>query len=299
MIYVIGHKNPDTDSIASAIAYAWYLNQKGIEALPARNGEINSETKFILEKFGFELPVLLENANNQKLALVDHNEKEQQPIGNFEILEIWDHHKFNFSYPNPISIYSEPVGATATLLAKRFFEQQTEIPKNITALLISAILSDTIIFKSPTTTTIDREVINKLNQEWNFNLEELGKEIKMAGIDFNLSIKELILRDLKEYIFSEKKIGIGQFELIEVEKFLEKEEEIIRAMKEIKEEKKYDSLIFACTDILKEGSEVFIIGQEKEIEKIFNKKLKDNSFWVDGLMSRKKQIVPLLETIFQ
>jgi len=302
MIYVIGHKNPDTDSIVSAIVYAWYLNKKGIETLPTRSGEINSETKFVLEKFGFESPVLLENADNQKLILVDHNEKGQQPEGNFEILEIWDHHRFNFSYPDPIIIYSEPVGSTATLLAKYFFEKEINIPKNIAGILLSAILSDTVIFKSSTTTEIDIKIAQTLNKEWQLNLEEFGIEIKKAGMDLTLSIKKLILRDLKEYNFSNKKLAIGQIELVGIiEEFLEKRKEIIEKIKEIKEENNYDCLILAVTDILKEGSEIFVMGEddeEEKIEKAFSQKLQNSSFWVNGLLSRKKQIIPLLENIF-
>lgn len=300
MIYVIGHKNPDTDSIVSAMAYAWYLNQKGIEALSARNGEINSETKFVLEKFGFDSPLLLEGADGQKLILVDHNEKEQQPLGNFEILEIWDHHKFNFSYSESIFIRSEPIGSTATLLTKHFFEEQINIPQNLAGILLSAILSDTVIFKSSTTTETDKEIAQKLNEKWHFNLEEFGIEIKKAGLDPTLSIKEFILRDIKEYNFSGKKIGIGQIELVGIIKeFLEKREEILEKAKEIKQENNYDCLILAVTDIIKEGSEMFVIGEEEKIESVFNQKLENGSFWVNGLLSRKKQIVPALENIFK
>jgi len=295
MIYIIGHKNPDTDSIVSTIAYSWYLNKKGIKALPVRSGEINSETEFVLQKFEIPTPILIPEHSDRKLILVDHNEKQQQPEGDFEILEIWDHHKFNFSYSEPIPIRCEPIGSTATLLAKEFFAQKIDIPKNIAGLLASAILSDTVIFKSPTTTQIDKEIAEKLNESLGFNLEEFGKEIKKAGMNLDLPIKKLILRDLKEYNFSSKKVGIGQLELVEIEKFLGKKPEILEEMKKIKEEEEYDSLIFAITDILKEGSEVFVIGEEEKIEKAFNIKLQNNSFWKDGLMSRKKQIVPLLE----
>jgi manganese-dependent inorganic pyrophosphatase len=298
MIYVIGHKNPDTDSIVSSITYAWYLNQKGIKVLAARNGEINSETKFILKKFGFKFPISFKNIKIKEVILVDHNEKEQQPEGDFKILEIWDHHKFNFSYPEPIFIRCEPIGSTATLLAKEFLNQKIEIPKNIAGLLISAILSDTVIFKSPTTTKIDKNITQKLNEQWGFDLEIFGLEIKKAGIDFNLSINELILKDLKEYNFFGKKIGIGQFELIEIEKFLEKKGEVLKEMEDIKKKKNYNSLIFAVTDIFKEGSELFVIGEEEKIEKAFNKKIENGSCWINGLMSRKKQIVPLFEKFF-
>ena len=300
MIYIIGHKNPDTDSIASAIAYAWFLKQQGIEARAIRNGKVNSETRFVLDKFGFEIPELLEDATGKKVILVDHNEKEHQPEGDFEILEIWDHHRFNFSYPEPIVIRCEPIGATATLLAEEFFSREIKIPKKIAGLLISAILSDTVIFKSPTATKTDRKIIEKLNEETKFDLEDFGKEIKKAGMELDLPIKQLILRDFKGYNFSGKKIGVGQIELIEIEKFLtlEKKKEILEKMKEIKQRKKYDCLMFVITDILKDGSELFVIGEEEKIKSAFSAKLQNNSTWIKGLMSRKKQIIPLLEKNF-
>lgn len=271
---------------------------RGKEALPARSGEINSETKFVLEKFGFEPPVLVEDASDKTLILVDHNEKEQQPEGKFEILEIWDHHKFNFSYHEPILIRCEPVGSTATLLAKEFFAQHIKIPKEIAGLLISAILSDTVIFKSPTTTETDKEVIQRLNKQLEFNIEKFGVEVKKAGMDLDLPIRELILRDSKEYNFSGKKVVIGQIELIGLEDFLQKRQEVLERMKKIREERNYDSLIFAVTDIFKEGSELFCCGEEQKLEESFGRQLQNGSFWVKDLMSRKKQIIPPLEKAY-
>lgn len=300
MIYVIGHKNPDTDSICSAIAMAYFLKQKGVDSIPARAGNVNSETKFVLERFGFEEPELLENGDNKKLILVDHNNKKQIIDGEPEIIEVIDHHKIKFVYPEPIIFYTEPLGSTATIIAEKFFNEELEIPENIAGILISAILSDTVIFKSPTTTEKDKEIASKLNKKLNFNLEEFGKELKKAGMDFDMPAKDLILRDFKEFDFVSKKFGIGQIESIDVDDFLQKrKDEINLAMEQIKKEKKYDCLIFVATDILKEGSEFFVKGEEEKIQEIFNIQLDNKSVWIDGLMSRKKQITPLLEREFK
>ncbi|MDP2820618.1 MAG: manganese-dependent inorganic pyrophosphatase [bacterium] len=301
MIYIIGHKNPDTDSICSAIALTYFLKEKsGWEVKPARAGDINPETKFVLEKFGFPEPELLENADGKQLVLVDHNEKEQIIDGSPKIIEVIDHHKINFSYPEPINFISEAVGSTATIIAEKFFSENMEIPDNIAGILLCSILSDTVIFKSPTTTEKDKKTAEKLNKKLNFDLEKFGKEIKQAGMDLDKPAKELILRDFKEFIFGAKKFGIGQIEIVGIEAFLkERKLEINTAMEQVKQEKGYDCLIFAATDILKEGSEFFIEGQEEKIEKIFNIKLKEKSAWIDGMMSRKKQIIPPLDEYFK
>ncbi len=300
MIYVIGHKNPDTDSICSAIAYSFFLNEKGMETKPARAGEINAETKFVLKKFGFEQPELLENADGKELILVDHNEKEQMVDGEPKIVGIFDHHKVNFRCAEPIYFHSKPVGATATIVANRFSKYNIELPKEISGLLLSAILSDTVIFKSPTTTEKDKQTASKLNEKLGLDIEEFGKEVKMAGMELDKPTEALILKDFKEYDFGNEKIGIGQIEIIGVDEFTEKRrEEILEAMEKVKNEKQLACLLFAVTDILKEGSELFVLGEKEKIENIFNVKFKQNSVWMDGLMSRKKQITPLLETHFK
>jgi len=297
MIYIFGHKNPDTDSIVSAIVLAYFLKKQGKEVMAVSPGELNSETKFVLQKFNVQEPPLLDRASCKEAILVDHNEPEHRPDGNYKILGIWDHHRFKFSYSEPIFILCLSVGSTASILAKEFFQNKIEIPKELAGLLISAILSDTLIFKSSTTTDFDREMARELNKGLNLDLEAFGLEIKKAGLNLDKPIKDLILKDFKEYNFSGKKTGISQLELFDKESFLRKREEILEKMREIKKDKNYDCLIFVVTDILKQGSELFCLGEEEKIEKIFNKKLQKNSFWVEGLMSRKKEIIPLLDRL--
>jgi len=297
-IYVIGHKNPDTDSICSAIAYANFLKLNGINAKAARAGELNEETKFVLKKFNVDAPELLKNATG-KLILVDHNEKEQRVDGDYEILEIIDHHKFDFSYSKPIYILCKPLGSTSTIIAEKFFENNLEISREIAGLLISGILSDTVIFKSPTTTEKDREVANELNKIVGLDLVEYGKEMKKIGANIEgKTIEELILRDFKEFNFSGKKVGIGQLELIESEEFLKRKDEILEEMKKIKEKENFNSLIFAVTDIMKEGSTLFCVGENELVGKAFNVDLSSGYVYLPGVMSRKKQIVPPLKEIF-
>ena len=297
-IYIIGHKNPDTDSICSAIAYAYFLKLRGTKTKAVRAGALHEETKFVLERFNVMEPELLEDATGKKLILVDHNEKEQRVNGKYEILEIIDHHKFDFSYPVPIFILNKPLGSTSTIIAEMFFEKNFEIPREIAGLLISGILSDTVIFKSPTTTERDKEIANKLNKIVGLELIKYGKEMKKKGANIEgLSIRDLIFRDFKEYNFNGKKVGIGQLELIETEEFLEKKNEIIEEMKKIKEDG-FDSIIFAVTDIMKEGSTLFCVGENELVGKAFGVDFSSGYLYLQGIMSRKKQIVPPLEKIF-
>ncbi len=297
--YVIGHKNPDTDSICSAITYSHFLKLNGREVKPARVGEINSETKFVLEKFGYEKPELIEDGTRKRFILVDHNEEGQRVSGDYEILEIIDHHKFDFSSSNPIFILNKPIGSTCTIIAEMFFENELDIPKDIAGLLLSGILSDTVIFKSPTTTEKDKEIAERLNKIADLNLVEHGKEMKKKGAEIEgVSMKELILRDSKEYDFNGKKVCIGQLELVDTEEFLTRKEKIFETMKSIKEEKSYDSLVFAVTDVMKEGSTLFCLGEEENVGKAFETDLSSGKAYLEGVMSRKKQIVPALEKVF-
>lgn len=299
MFYIVGHKNPDTDSICSAIAYGYFLSQKGTEAAACRAGAVNPETKFVLEKFDFPEPLLLENGEGKDLVLVDHNEKEQRIAGEGRIIEVLDHHKINFVSAESLGFCVKPLGATATLVAEKFFQENIAMPPNIACILLASILSDTAIFRSPTTAATDRAIAAKLNEKLNFNLEEFGKEIKKAGMDLKQPAEKLLLRDSKEYVFAAKKFLISQIEIMEVEKFLsERKIEILSAMRGIKEEKGFDCFVFAATDIFQEGSEFFVFGEEEKVARIFNVHLKDNSVWLPGLMSRKKQIVPVLEKNF-
>jgi len=301
-VWVVGHKAPDTDSICSAIAYAEFCNLlKKYEAIPRRAGEINKETKFVLEKFGFEVPELLEDCSGKNLILVDHNEFSQaiNGIEKANILGIIDHHKFNFSYPKPIYILCEPLGSTATIIAKKFFSKSVEVSEDIAGILLSAILSDTVIFKSSTTTEEDIRIAKKLNEVLGIDMMEFGIEMKKVGSEIkDLSNREIILKDFKEFDFKGKKVGIAQVELVDISDLKSKKAELLKEMEKIMEERGYYGLVFMITDIIKEGSLMLCLGCEKEFEKAFEKKLEDGSVWLPNVMSRKKDVVPKLMEAF-
>ncbi len=313
VVYVVGHMNPDTDSVCSAIVFAYLLNQwkeKGGllkidgKAVPVIQGEPNPETKFVLEKFNVETPEILEDAEGKKVALVDFSEVSQAPknIDKAEIIAIVDHHKIgDITTPNPILFVNLPVGCTATVLKKLFDWTGVEIPENLAGLMLSSILSDTVIFKSATTTDLDRKVAEELAKIVGIeNIEEFGIEVKakLSAIE-GLSARDILMRDFKDFDMSGNKVGIGQIELVDVKLVEGRKDELIEEMKKLKEEGNYHTIAFMLTDIIKEGTELLVVTDDPGvIEKAFGKKLEGYSVWLEGVMSRKKQVVPPFERAF-
>ena len=295
MIYVIGHKNPDTDSVVSAICYAKYL---GSGYTPAVLGSLNNETKFVLEKFNISQPLFLDKINDEdRVILVDHNEL-SQTIDNLkseQIIEILDHHKINLSLSVPINITTKIYGSTASLVAEKFLETRREIDSNVASLLLSAILSDTVIFKSPTTTERDREIASILSENSEItDITEYGIELFKKKADISSKSEEqIIYNDFKEFNFSDKKVGIGQIELMDQEEIFNKKEKILLEMEKIVKEKNLFSLILVITNIINEGSHFWVVGNKDVIYNIF--KITDDDNYIEGVLSRKKQVVPVLE----
>ncbi|MCL4406174.1 MAG: manganese-dependent inorganic pyrophosphatase [Patescibacteria group bacterium] len=294
-IYVIGHKSPDTDSVCSAIVYA------GIKGyIPARLGEINKETAYALDFFKTPAPQILENAEEKKIVCVDHNEATQMADGwdKAEIVEIIDHHKINFDYASPIYFHSEPVGCTATIIAK---QHRGEVKANPSwaGLLLSAILSDTVVFKSPTTTEEDKAIAAELAAVAGIeDVIAFGVALKTKNADIDgRSIQEIIVSDFKDFDFHGKKIGIGQIEVVESAGIESKADEIIAGLQSLKQNG-YEAVFFMVTDIMKAGTRLFFAGDEGIVEKAFGVKPENNSVYLPGVMSRKKQIVPELEKAF-
>ena len=315
-VYVVGHKNPDTDSVCSAIAFAYLWNKWketgnfdkvmkiDSEAVPVIQGDVNPETRYVLEKFGFEVPQIVTNAEGKKVVLVDHSEKAQtiDGIDNAEIVAIVDHHKIgDISTPNPILFVNLPVGCTATVLKILFDKTGIEIPRNVAGILLSSILSDTVIFKPATTTEIDKIVAEELAKIAGIDdMTKFGVEIKakLSAVE-GLSAREIITRDYKDFDMSGKKVGVGQIELVDLSLVEGRVDEIYEEMKKMKEEGGYAGIFLMLTDIMKEGTELLAVTDYPEVvEKAFGKKLEGKSVWLDGVMSRKKQVVPPLENAF-
>lgn len=302
-IYIFGHKSPDTDSVCSAIAYA---EIKGENFKPFVLGEINEETKYVLNFFGVSKPEYIKNVEGKKVILVDHNEFFQSAdnIEKAEIIEVIDHHKIKFSYDKPIKFLTLSYGSTATIIAEHYMHYINEIKSNdkktLAGLLLSAILSDTVIFKSPTTTKEDIEISKKLAEIAEIkDIENFGIEIKKRKANLkSKTIEEIVKEDFKDFNFNNNKVGIGQCEVVDLNDIYSMEGKILEYLKNLKDSKNYKMVVFIATDIIKEGSEIYFAGEKEKIEKAFNTKFENNHAYIKGLMSRKKQVVPFLQKVF-
>lgn len=302
-VYVVGHKNPDTDSICAAICLSKLKEVQGeTNVLPARTNETNSETDFVLEKFDLEKPQVLEDASDKKIILVDHNEYSQAVEGaeEAEIVEVLDHHRIgDVETSGPIPFHVEPVGSTSTLIYERFKEQGIEPSESVKGALFSAILSDTVIFRSPTTTERDEKAGEELAADLGLDPVKYGKEMfKVKSNIDEKSAREAVVGDFKEYDIGEHKIGVNQIETVTPETAMSRKDEFLEAMEQVREERGYTFMINLVTDLLEENSKALFVGDEKEsFEQAFDVKLEDNEAFLEGVLSRKKQVIPNLESV--
>ncbi len=255
MIYTIGHKNPDTDSVVSAIVMADYLKKRTGRAKALAFGKIGREAKFVLKKAGSELPSLTKNLTGKKVFLVDHNELSQAAFGieKAEIVGIIDHHKLGgISTKEAIHVRIEPIGSTSTLIFKFFLENNFKPNKKQAFLLLAGIISDTLNLTSPTTTKEDKDAVKFLSKNYKIDAKSLSKEMFKVRSDISgVKVGELIVSDYKE--FKEKNIvfGFGVYETLNPQALLEKKNEVFSNIEKIKKEKKLDLLFFGLVDIFK------------------------------------------------
>ena len=300
-VFVFGHKNPDTDTITSAISYAYLKQQLGMDAEAVRLGTVTNETAYALEQFGFEAPRLIEKAAPEaaQVILVDHNEKQQSvdDLDDVQVIEVIDHHRIaNFETSDPLYYRAEPVGCTATILNKLYKENDVEIPKNIAGLMLSAIISDSLLFKSPTFTEEDRVAAEELAAIAEIDAQQYGLAMLKAGADLSdKSLEDLVSLDAKEFVLGDAKIEIAQVNAIEVNDVLDRQAEMEALLNSVIAEKGLDLFLFAVTDILNNDSVVLVLGKEAErASAAFNVTLTNNTATLKGVVSRKKQIVPVL-----
>jgi manganese-dependent inorganic pyrophosphatase len=302
--YVFGHTTPDSDSIVGAISLSYLKNQLGEDTTPSRQGEINPETAFILEKFGFEKPMLKTNYAGENIYLIDFMESSQSPsdIAEATILGIVDHHKLgDLKTATPLEMWVRPVGCSNTIVKQMFDYFGVEIPKDLAGMMMSAILSDTVIFKSPTCTKEDTKAVKELALIAQIeDPKALGMEMFIVKSDVLTDTKRaLVLRDFKDFNMGGEKIGVGQLEVVDLSVFDNMKEELFEAMNEIKAEENRHSVLLLLTDIMQEGSQLLVLSDENsKIENAFNVTLENNQIWLPKVMSRKKQIIPFLEGQF-
>ena len=303
-IYTCGHTTPDSDSICSAISLAYLLNKIGREAIPARQGEPNPETKFILEKFGFEAPLLKTQFAGEELFITDYSDKGQAPadIDEATVVGIVDHHKLgDITTSAPLECWIRPVGCTNTIVKEMYDYHGVEIPANIAGIMMCAILSDTVIFKSPTCTDIDIKVVRELADICGVeDFGALGMEMfKVKSQVEGVSARNLILRDYKPFDMHGTKVGIGQLEVVDLAIFDDIKDDLESDLEDFRVEHNLHTACLLLTDIMKEGSEVIVASSDNSVfEDAFDVQLVDGKVWLDGCLSRKKQIIPFLEPAF-
>ncbi len=297
-VLVFGHKNPDTDSICSSIIHAMLDKKNGWETKAVRLGKINKETQYVLDYLGIEPPELIEKVEEgQEVILVDHNEFNQsiEGIEQAKIIGVTDHHKIaNFETSEPLYYIAKPYGCTATILFEEYKQWGHTIDKKEAVLMASAIISDTLLLKSPTTTEHDKKALEELVKIAEIDVNEYGLEMLKAGTNLDeFSVEELINLDAKKFEKGDISFVIAQVNTISIEDVLKREKEIKEVISKTIKEKGLSLFVFAITDILNSNSEIIALGEKVEvIRAAFGKALENDKAFLEGVVSRKKQLLP-------
>jgi len=302
--YVFGHTNPDSDSIVGAIALSYLKNALGEDTIPTRQGKISPETQFILDKFNGTTPELKTSYAGEDVYILDFSDKAQGPedIMDATIVGIIDHHKLGDLTTNtPLECWIRPVGCSNTIIKEMYDYHEVEIPKDIAGMMLCAILSDTVIFKSPTCTKMDTKICKQL-------AAIAGVEDHRAlGMDMFIvksavqgaSPRDLTTRDYKKFDMGDVKVGVGQLEVVDLSVFDDMKDDLFDDMKKLKEEDGLHSCAILLTDIMTEGSQMLVVSDDaSKFEKAFDVTLKDSQAWLPGVLSRKKQVIPFLQPQF-
>jgi len=300
---VFGHKAPDTDSTGSALIWAWYLNHHRTLAEARLLGEPNTEAAFMLERWGFEKPALLEDVTEgQPVVIVDTNNPAELPasINSADIRQIIDHHKLvgGLETKGPIDITIRPVACTATIMYDLMGEHAAEMPVNIKGAMLSCILSDTLEFRSPTTTDADRAVVETLAGELGLDVSDYAAELFAAKSDVSaFSDAELLRMDSKEYEVEGKKFRVSVLETTAPQIPLDRKASLMEAMTTVAAEDGVDQVLLFVVDILNEEATLLVPNRlvKTLAENSFGVAVEGDAVVLPGVMSRKKQIIPNLK----
>ncbi|HFU3804011.1 TPA: manganese-dependent inorganic pyrophosphatase [Streptococcus suis] len=304
---VFGHQNPDTDAIASSYGWA-HLEREvfGRDAEAVALGTPNEETAFALEYFGVTAPRVVESAKAEgvsQVILTDHNEFQQSiaDIKEVEVAAVIDHHRVaNFETANPLYMRLEPVGSASSIVYRAFKENGVTPPKEVAGLLLSGLISDTLLLKSPTTHATDPQVAAELAEIAGVNLEEYGLALLKAGTNLSSkSAEELIDIDAKTFGLNGNDVRVAQVNTVDIAEVLERQAEIEAAMTAASAANGYSDFVLMITDIVNSNSEILALGSNMDkVEAAFNFKLENNHAFLAGAVSRKKQVVPQLTDAF-
>lgn len=297
--YIFGHKNPDTDSIMASLVMANLEKKLGNDVVACRLGNINKETEYALNYAGVEAPKLIESLESgSEVILVDTANKNEvlDNLDELKIKKIVDHHQVLLNTGYPLYYRAEPVGCTQTVLYKLYQENGIEIDKTIATLMLSAIISDSLLFKSPTCTKQDKETAEKLAKIAGINVEEYGMEMLKAGTDLSsFTIDEILHLDAKKIDLKNTKSIINQVNTASIPDVMKMKADLEAGMKVIMEKDGLDLFVLLITDIVNSNSQVIVLGEDQTIiERAYGVKLEDNTALLEGVVSRKKQVVPVL-----
>ncbi len=298
--YIFGHKSPDTDTITSSLVMCELEKQLGNEnAVACRLGNINKETEFVLNYLNIEAPELIESLEEgSNVILVDHNSPSESidNLENMNIVKVVDHHKLALETSYPLFYRAEAVGCSETILYKLYNENDVEIKPEIAHLMLSAIISDTLLLKSPTTTDDDKKAVEALAKIAGVDYEEYGLEMLKAGTDLSsFTIDEILDLDAKQIDFKDVKSIVNQVNTASIPDVLEMKDELEAGIEKIIEKEDLDLFMLLITDIVNSNSQVIVLGKDAAlVEKAYGVKLEDNTALLEGVVSRKKQVVPIM-----
>ncbi len=296
-ILVFGHQNPDSDAIGSSVAFAYLAKEAyGLDTEAVALGTPNEETAFVLNYFGVEAPRVITSAKAEgaeQVILTDHNEFQQSvsDIAEVEVYGVVDHHRVaNFETASPLYMRLEPVGSASSIVYRMFKEHGVAVPKEIAGLMLSGLISDTLLLKSPTTHPSDKVIAPELAELAGVNLEEYGLAMLKAGTNLaSKSADEL----------NGNKVRVAQVNTVDIAEVLERQAEIEAAMQAANAANGYSDFVLMITDIVNSNSEILALGSNMDkVEAAFNFKLENNHAFLPGAVSRKKQVVPQLTESF-
>ena len=297
-VLIFGHKNPDTDSITSSMVMENLERELGNKnAKAVRTGDVNKETQFVLNYLDMEAPELIGNINdNQEVILVDHNDAAQSAdnIEHAKVLKVIDHHAVNFTISSPLYYRAEPVGCTATVLYELCNEKRIEITNKIATLMLSAIASDTLVLKSPTTTEVDKNAVRMLEKIAGLDLTKYGVDMLKAGTDISDFTPEQVINiDSKLFEQSNKKFRIAQVNTADLDSIFKNQSYFEQAINNDIQKENLDFYVFAATDIINSNSKIISLGNDAPVvEKAFGVSVDNHTAMLENVVSRKKQMLP-------
>lgn len=301
-VLIFGHKNPDTDTITSSLVMANLEKKLGRDVEACALGEPNKETQYVLDYLGVDAPRVIDSIpDGSDVILVDHNNPKEsiENLDKLNILKVVDHHCIYLNTSYPLYYRAEPVGCTETILYKMYKEYNVEVDKQIATLMMSAIISDTLLFKSPTCTEEDVKAVKELAKIAEIDYEAYGMDMLKAGTDLSsFSIEEILNLDAKEVNFKSTKAIINQVNTASIPDVMEMKAELEEGMNNVIEEKGLDLFILLITDIVNSNSQVIALGKDAHlVEKAYNVTLEDNTALLKGIVSRKKQVIPVVTEV--